>query len=209
MTGRAPDALDRALERVAREGPARRAIAVGASAGGPAALLELLPALDPALDAAVIVVLHVGAEGPDLLPSLLDPRSALPVVLARERRPLLPGVVHFAPSGYHLEVERDRRFSLSADARVCYSRPSIDVLFMSAAAAYGADLAGVVLSGASSDGAAGLAMIRDLGGLALVQTPTDAEIDTMPAAALARAGADLCAPVAGLAQRLSLFGQSR
>ena len=207
MNRRLPDALDRALDRATREGPARRAVVVGASAGGPAALQQLLPGLDPALDAAVVVVVHVGPDGPDLLPSLLDRGSALPVVLATERRPLVPGVVHFAPSGYHLEVERDRRFSLSADARVCYSRPSIDVLFTSAAAAYGESLAGVVLSGASSDGAEGLGTIRDLGGLALVQTPTEAEIDTMPAAALARAGADLCAPVTELAQRINAFGR--
>jgi len=209
VTGRAPDALDQARARAAREGPAQRAVVIGASAGGPAALRQLLPALDAALDAAVIVVLHVGTDGPDLLPALLDPHSPLPLVLARERCPLLPGVVHVAPSGYHLEVERDRRFSLSADARVCYSRPSIDVLFMSAAAAYGADLAGVVLSGASDDGAAGLQTIRDLGGLALVQTPTDAEIVTMPAAALARAGADFCAPLADLARRINAFARGR
>lgn len=186
--------------------PASRAVVIGASAGGPSALGRLLAALHPALDAAVVVVNHVGAQGPDFLPNVLGRHSALLTTLARERCPVLAGVIHIAPSGYHLEIDRDRKFSLSVDPRVCYSRPSIDVLFASAAEAFGEALAGVVLTGASNDGAQGLKRIRELGGLAYVQAPSEAEIDIMPRAALQHAGADLCAPLEAIAAALNVFG---
>lgn len=188
--------------------PATRAIVIGASAGGPPALGRLLAALDPEPDVGIAVVNHVGADGPDLLPAILARLSGRAVILAQERCPLSGGLVHVAPSGYHLEVGRDRCFSLSVDPRVCYSRPAIDVLFASAAEAYGDALAGVVLTGASSDGAEGLKRIRELGGRAFVQEPSEAEVDTMPLAALQRAGADLCAPLAMLAEALTAFGRN-
>lgn len=185
---------------------ARRAVVVGASAGGPSAIGRLLHGLAPDLDVAVVVVNHVGADGGDLLAPILGRSSALPVELAQERRPVKSGLVQVAPGGYHLEIDRDRNFSLSVDSRVCYSRPAIDILFASAAEAFGDALAGVVLTGASSDGAEGLRRIRELGGLAFVQAPLEAEIDIMPRAALERAGADLCASVAALAAALNAFG---
>ncbi len=188
--------------------PAPCAIVIGASAGGPATLGRLLAALGPRPDVGIAVVNHVGADGPDLLPDILTRLSGRRVVLAQERCPLAGGLVHVAPSGYHLEVGRDRCFSLSVEARVCYSRPSIDVLFASAAEAYGDALAGVVLTGASSDGAEGLKRIRELGGRAFVQEPSEAEVDTMPLAALQRAGADLCAPLSALAEALDAFGRT-
>lgn len=185
---------------------AARLVAIGGSAGAPGALLRLLPALDPGLDAAVAVVVHVGADGPDLLASILARLSPLPVELARERTPARAGVVHVAPAGYHLLVERDGCFALSVDEKVCCSRPAIDVLFASAADAYGGAAAGVLLTGASSDGAQGLRRIRRRGGLALVQEPSEAEVDVMPRAALDLGGADLCAPLAELAVRINGFG---
>lgn len=191
----------------ARPDAAPRAIVIGASAGGPPALGRLLAALEPRPDVGIAVVNHVGADGPDLLPTILTRLSGRSVVLAQERWPLTGGLVHVAPSGYHLEVGRDRFFSLSVDPRVCYSRPAIDVLFASAAEAYGDALAGVVLTGASSDGAEGLKRIRELGGRAFVQEPSEAEVDTMPLAALACAGADLCAPLATLAEALNAFAR--
>ncbi|MFS8036804.1 chemotaxis protein CheB [Xanthobacter sp. AM11] len=188
-------------------GPARRAVVIGASAGGPSALQRLLPDLDPDLDAAVVVVVHLGPDGPDLLPSILDASSALPVVLAEERRPVVSGLVQVAPSGYHLLVDREWHFNLTTDERVCYSRPSIDVLFKSAGEAYQDLVAGVVLTGASSDGADGLRRIRELGGVALIQEPAEAEVDTMPRAALERAGADFCGPLALIAARINRYGR--
>ncbi|WP_454918895.1 chemotaxis protein CheB [Xanthobacter sediminis] len=183
--------------------PSARAVVIGASAGGPGALHRLLARLDPDLPAAVVVVVHVGADGRDLLPEVLAQRSALPVSLARERMEVAPGRVHVAPGGYHLLIEPDRHFSLSVDPKVCFSRPSIDVLFETAARAYRSSVIGVVLTGASGDGAAGLAQIRQAGGLALVQAPEDAEVPTMPQAALERAGADVCAPLEALAAHIN------
>lgn len=213
MTGRAEAVVARraatqaAGDVIHPAAPADRLVVIGGSAGGPAALLRLLPALDPGLGAAVAVVIHVGADGPDLLPSILDVTAALPVMLAAERLPVVAGIIYIAPSGYHLLVGRDRRFALSVDEKVCSSRPSIDVLFKSAGEAYRGAVAGVLLTGASSDGAEGLGRIRELGGLALIQDPAEAEVDTMPRAALDRAGADLCAPLAALAARINGFGR--
>ncbi|MFG1478464.1 chemotaxis protein CheB [Xanthobacter sp. V4C-4] len=180
-----------------------RVVVIGASAGGPGALQRLLAALDRDLPAAVVVVNHVGQDGPDLLPDVLAARSALPVALARERMPVTAGRVHVAPAGYHLMIEPDYHFSLSVDPKVCFSRPAIDVLFETAARACQSSLIAVVLTGASCDGAEGLVQVRLSGGLALVQAPEDSEVPTMPQAALDRAGADLCAPLADLAARIN------
>lgn len=184
-----------------------QAIVIGCSAGGLIALEKLFSALDPALAPAVVVCCHTGSSNVDMLCELLAMHSALPVAEAQERAPVTPGVIHVAPTGYHLLVETNRRFSLSVDERVSYSRPSIDVLFESAAEAYRDELVGVVLTGANSDGAAGLAAIRRLGGVAVVQDPSDAEVGAMPAAALATAGADHCLPLARIAPLLNRLCQ--
>ncbi len=183
--------------------PAIEAIAIGCSMGGMSALKRLLGALDPQLPAAVIVCSHTGSSSVDLLCELLARHSALPVLEARERCPIRAGMVHVAPSGYHLLVEHDRHFALSVDAPECFSRPSIDALFASAAGAYGAALVGLVLTGASPDGARGLADIRNHGGVAIVQEPADAQAPTMPLAALELAGADHCLPLARIAPLLN------
>lgn len=113
------------------------------------------------------------------------------------------GVIHVAPEGYHLLIEYSRRFSYSVDERVSFSRPSIDVLFTSAARVYRKELIGLILSGANADGAEGLLAIRRLGGRALVQDPREAEMQAMPLAAVSHAGCDLCAPVATLADYIN------
>lgn len=183
------------------------AIVIGCSAGGLDALKPLLRALDPTLPQAVIVCSHSGDQG-SLLGELLARHSPLPVREAHERWPVQAGVVHLAPAGYHLLIERDRRFAYSVDAPVHYSRPSIDVLFESAADAFGAGLIGVMLTGASADGAYGLARIRAAGGLAVVQDPTEASAAAMPQAALDRAGADHCLPLAQIAPLLNQLAHS-
>jgi two-component system chemotaxis response regulator CheB len=179
------------------------AIVIGCSAGGLDALKSLLHALDPLLHQAVIVCSHRGDQTTDLLGSLLARHARLPVREARERCPAEAGTIHLAPPGYHLLIERDRHFALSVDSPVHYSRPSIDVLFESAAEAYGARLAGVMLTGASADGARGLARIRHGGGLAIVQDPAEALAPAMPQAALDHAGADHCLPLARIAPLLN------
>lgn len=182
---------------------APEAIVIGCSAGGLTALETLLAALDPLLPQPLVVCCHTGSSNVDMLCELLSCHAALPVIEAREREPLQPGMVHVAPSGYHLLVEPDRRFALSVDPRVSFARPSIDVLFDSAAAAYRDTLVGVVLTGANKDGAEGLATIRRLGGVAIVQEPGDAESPTMPQAALDHAGADHRLPLAAVAPLLN------
>lgn len=180
-----------------------KAVVIGTSAGGPAALQVLLARLDPKLAAAVVVLSHVGPNGPDLLADILAPTCPLPTRIAQERTAVEPGVVHIAPSGYHLLIERDHTFSLSVDPKVHFSRPAIDVLFVSAAAAYGPALAGVVLTGASRDGATGLADIREAGGYAMVQDPREAAFTTMPQSAIEIAGAELCAPLIVIAEHIN------
>lgn len=183
-------------------------IVIGCSAGGLRALRPLLDALDPQLPQAVVVCSHQADDGADMLCELLAPHSTLPVYEARERSAVQPGTIHVAPAGYHLLIERDRRFALSVDAPVHFSRPAIDVLFESAADAYGAAAVGVMLSGANADGAQGLACIRRAGGLGVVQDPADAQASAMPQAALDHAGADHCLPLARIAPLLNTLGDT-
>lgn len=180
-------------------------IAIGCSLGGLNALKVLLAGLDPQLRLPVLVCCHT-AGSVDVLRQLLAAHSALPVVEAGERQPVTAGVVHIAPGGYHLLLESHRHFALSIDEPVCFSRPSIDVMFSSVADVYLSGTLGVVLTGASRDGAEGLARIRACGGTAIVQTPASAEASTMPQAALDLAGADHCVAleeIAPLLNRLS------
>lgn len=178
------------------------AIAIGCSAGGVDALMTLLGGLDPHLPQTVLVCCH-RSDTMDILSDVLGRASALPVRDAVERELAQPGIVQLAPAGYHLLVERDRQFALSADARVNYARPSIDVLLCSAAEVWRQALIGVILTGANADGAAGLRRIRELGGVAVVQSPADAEAAVMPQAALDRAGADYALPLSHIAPLLN------
>jgi two-component system chemotaxis response regulator CheB len=157
-------------------------IVIGASWGGLTALRAVLGPLDTGLAACVLVVQHRGHEDGHLL-DLLTGHCALEVREAEDKDALVHGHVLIAPRDYHLLVERDA-VALSVDEPVRFSRPSIDVLFESAAA-LGPRVVGVVLTGSNADGAAGLAAIRRSGGLAIVQDPADAERAEMPAAALA------------------------
>lgn len=179
------------------------AIVVGASAGGIAALTRLLAAPRASFRPAVLVVLHLPPNRPSVLQRVFGERCALPVREAVDKDPIDVGTVYLAPPDYHLQVEPDRTVSLSFDEPVNYSRPSIDVLFESAAHAYGASLLGIVLTGASADGAAGLRAVRACGGRAWVQDPVDAEVPLMPESALAVAGADDVLTLDGMCRRLS------
>jgi two-component system chemotaxis response regulator CheB len=159
-------------------------VAMGASWGGLAALRKVLAALPADFAAPIVVAQHRMSSGDDeLLPSLLNSVTPLDVREATDKAPLAPGHVLVAPPGYHLLVEVGEA-SLSGDAPVRFSRPSIDVLLESTAEAYRERAVGVVLTGANDDGAAGLAAIRRRGGVALVQDPAEAERAEMPAAAL-------------------------
>ena len=179
-----------------------QAVVIGASAGGVRALAGLLGGLRPDFPLPLVVVQHIGADGADSLPHHLAAVSPLPVREAEEKLAVEPGAVYLAPPDYHLLIEKDRTFSLSQEERVNFVRPSIDVLFETAAAAYGPRLIGIVLTGANHDGSAGLKQVREHGGLAIVQDPGDAESDVMPRAALAVAGADHIVAAADIADLL-------
>ena len=161
-------------------------VVIGTSAGGVDALSALLPALPADAQAAVFVVIHLPRERPSLLADLFGAKCAAPVREAQDKEPVEPGTVYFAPPDYHLLVDVGPQLSLSADELVNFSRPSVDVLFESAADVYGSHLLGVVLTGASHDGAAGLAAVQRAGGRAVVQRPDTAQVPLMAEAALQR-----------------------
>jgi two-component system chemotaxis response regulator CheB len=183
------------------------AIAIGGSAGSVAALEAILPKL-PATSPPVLVVVHVLPTMPPLLAELFGPQCAMRVVEAEPGAIIERGVVYFAPADYHFLVEPDRRCALSVEPPLHFSRPSIDVLFESAAVAYERTLAAVVLTGASDDGARGLAAVARAGGMTFVQDPETAEYRTMPAAALMAAKNARSLPLAALADQLASFGDS-
>ncbi len=161
------------------------AIVMGASAGAVEALSGILPTLPRTFALPILIVVHVPPDHRSALPELFGGKCALLVKEAEDKEPIGRGTIYFAPPNYHLLVEQDRSISLSSDEPLNYSRPSIDVLFESAADVFQSSLAGVVLTGANSDGARGLRRICESGGLGLVQLPHAAEVSTMPAAALA------------------------
>ncbi|MES2634247.1 MAG: chemotaxis protein CheB [Pseudomonadota bacterium] len=175
-----------------------RLVAIGASAGGVEALLTLLSGLPRGYGVSVAVVLHLREERDSLLANLFAARCAIPVSEAIDKQPAQPGVIYFAPPGYHLLLESDCSFSLSCDAPERFSRPSIDVFFASAADALGPDLACVLLTGANDDGSRALAYAGGLGALTVVQDPAQAQNSDMPAAAIARRAPDYILPLEGI-----------
>jgi two-component system chemotaxis response regulator CheB len=178
------------------------AVVIGASAGGIQALSVLLPALPPSLRAAVFIVLHLPRDKPSVLPDIFKPKCALPVYEAEDKQPVVPGSVYFAPANYHLLIDQGPQCALSADDPVHHSRPSIDVLFESAADVYRDRLLGIILTGANEDGAVGLATVKDLGGITVVQQPETAQAPLMVRSALAMRPADWVLPLDEIAALL-------
>ncbi len=160
------------------------AVVIGGSAGAFEGITQILAALPAEFSLPIAIVLHVPAGKPSLLARVLDPYCVLPVGEVDDKQAIEPGNVYIAPPDYHLLVERTGHFSLSIDPPVHFSRPAIDVLFESAAEVYGPSLIGVLLSGANEDGALGLATIKRLGGVTIVQTLDSSRARTMPEAAL-------------------------
>jgi two-component system, chemotaxis family, protein-glutamate methylesterase/glutaminase len=161
-----------------------QAVVIGVSAGGIAALEKILPEIQKDCTLSVMIVQHITADGGNYLVEHFSSCCPLPVVGAEDKQSIESGTIYFAPANYHLLVERQKTFALSLDAKINYSRPSIDVLFETAAEAYCQRLVGVVLTGANADGAAGLARVKEMGGLTIVQSPDSAEVATMPRAAI-------------------------
>lgn len=182
--------------------PPLEAVVIGTSAGGLAALSRLVSGLSSHFPLPILVVQHVPAGTPTQLAEIFQRKTGLRVKEADEKEALRPATLYFAPPGYHLLLESDRSLSLSQDDAVHFSRPSIDVLFESAADALGPALLGILLTGANEDGAAGLAAIHYAGGLTIVQDPAEAEVDTMPRAALQRFAPDYLLPLRDIHQLL-------
>lgn len=179
-------------------------LVIGLSAGGTPLVKQLLAALPKEYSLAVAIVAHLPQGYESNLAQLLDAVTDLPVTTARDKEPIVAGHVYVAPPDYHLLVEQNRRFSfaLSEDEPVKSVRPSIDVLFKSAAEVFEAGLIAVVLSGANSDGADGMAAVKQLGGLCMVLNPLDAEFSTMPNAVIKQVDVDY---IAGIEDIISLL----
>ncbi|WP_045163917.1 chemotaxis protein CheB [Stutzerimonas stutzeri] len=171
------------------------AVVIGASAGGLAALSMLVEGLTSDLRQPLLMVQHVPPSGPTQLAEIFRRKTALRVKEADDKEVVRGGTLYFAAPGYHLLVEADLSLSLSQDDAVHFSRPSIDVLFESAADAWGDRVAGILLTGANEDGAAGLEAIRRSGGVTIVQDPEEAEVPTMPLSALQRFAPDYILPL--------------
>ena len=160
------------------------AVVIGASAGALEALSAILPKLPASFPLPVMVVVHIPADRSSVLADLFRAKCRLPVQEAEDKEPIVPGAIYFAPPDYHLLVESNKCVALSSDEPELFSRPSIDVLFETAADAYGAGLIAIILTGANHDGAKGLRAVIDAGGAALVQDPEGAFASAMPEAAI-------------------------
>lgn len=176
-------------------------VAIGTSWGGLAALTRLLGDLPRDFPIPIAVVQHRSKESERLLPQLLQDATDLKVCEAEDKDPLAPGTVHLAPADYHALIDTGL-ITLTVEDPVRFSRPSIDLLFMSAADTYRECAVGIVLTGANEDGSRGLQHLVKRGGLALVQDPKNAEIPIMPAAALKAVPSAEVLSLKGIATRL-------
>jgi two-component system chemotaxis response regulator CheB len=186
--------------------PAPRVIAVGASAGGVQALQTLVSGLPADLPAALLVVLHIGSH-PSILSALLAKRGPLPAKNAVDGEPILAGRIYVAAPDRHLLVD-GHRLRLSRGPKEHHTRPAVDPLFRSAALALGPEMVGVVLTGWLDDGTAGLQAIKACGGLAVVQSPEDAQVPSMPASALRYVAVDHSVPIASMAALLASLARA-
>jgi len=160
------------------------AIVIGVSAGGLAALSAILQGLPADFPLPLIVIQHRSKDQRTLLEEVMQAKCSIRVKQADEKEKIEDGVVYFAPADYHLLIEKDRSFSLNCEEPVNFSRPSIDLLFETASEVYMNKLIGIILTGASSDGAAGIRAIKERGGLTIAQDPEHALFPAMPQAAI-------------------------
>lgn len=181
-------------------------IVIGASAGAIEAISAILARLPADFAIPILIVIHLPADRRSLVAEVFQAKCPLVVKEADDKEPIRPGTVYVAPPDYHLLVEEDRRISLADDEPVLYSRPSIDVLFESAADAFGAAAMGIVLTGANSDGARGLRQIAERGGQTVVQQPATAYASAMPQAALELAPASKVLDLAEIPRLLNSLG---
>jgi two-component system, chemotaxis family, protein-glutamate methylesterase/glutaminase len=186
-------------DMVSKERLPYEAIVIGSSAGGLDALGVFLPLLHSGLPVPILIVQHISASSDSFMVTYFDRICGLRVKEGEEKEQLAGGTVYFAPPDYHLLVEADKTISLSNEEKVNYSRPSIDVLFETASWAYGKHLIGIILTGANWDGAAGCELIKNNGGLTIVQDPKTASVPRMPEAVIERFKPDHVLPLVDIA----------
>lgn len=179
-----------------------KAIVIGVSAGGVDALSRLFAELPANFSLPILTVQHIHSDERGVLAEFLNSLSTLTVKEAMDKEPVQSGHIYLAPPNYHLLVERGETLALSVDDRVNYSRPSIDVLFESAATVWRERLIGVVLTGTNRDGASGLQRIHELGGVTMVEDPKTAVYPIMPQAALDATNVDLVLPLSEIESAL-------
>lgn len=184
-------------------------VAIGASSGGLEAMITMLQHLPAAYTTPTVLVLHQRANRESGVPEMLSRYTHLAVVEPEDKQRIDPGYLYVAPPNYHLLVEREKTFSLSLDAPVNYSRPSIDMLLESAAIAYGANLIACVLSGANADGTAGAQIVKQRGGRVYVQTPESSTMPIMPLSVAKHVSIDGAFPPVVLAQQLMTLMAAR
>jgi len=161
-----------------------KAVVIGVSAGGMAALSELFPKIPSNFPIPIFVVQHIHKSQSGYLITYYNGLSNLSVKEAKDKEKAVPGKIYFASPDYHMLIEEDETFSISTDEKVNYSRPSIDVLFESAADVYKDSLIGIILTGANNDGSEGIRKIKQNGGYTIAQDPQEAEFLVMPKSAI-------------------------
>lgn len=179
-----------------------KVIVVGASYGGMEAIKTLLSSLPENFKVPMIVVLHIGNNSVSGFLGFLNKNTTFKVKEAGEKEKISPKTVYFAPPNYHLQLEADYSLSLSTDAKVNFSRPSIDVLFETAAWTCRNDLTGILLTGSNSDGSAGLQTIQKYGGITIVENPETAFAKAMPSSAIELFKPDFVLNIDEIAEKL-------
>lgn len=182
-----------------------KAIVIGSSAGGLHALKTIFSFLESDFSTPIIVVQHISPHSDNYITTHLNQICKIKVKEANEKESIENGTIYFSPPNFHLLIEENFTFSLTTEDRVNFARPSIDVLFETAAYAYRESLIGIVLTGANNDGATGLKKIKKLRGLTIVQDPKTAEVETMPSCAIKESKVDYILSLEEIAQLLIIL----
>jgi len=161
-----------------------KAIVIGGSAGSLNAIIEILKEINNDIKIPIIILVHLSDDYENELPKILDKYVKGIIKEAEDKEEIKENIIYIAPSMYHLQIEDNLKFSLLYSEKVNFSRPSIDILFETAAESYNGELLGILLTGANSDGAKGLKRIEELGGYVIVQEAITAYSAIMPEAAI-------------------------
>jgi two-component system chemotaxis response regulator CheB len=165
-------------------------VVIGGSSGSLEVVLGILRVLPEHYPVPILLVIHRSTDQESLLHEVLSLKSNMAVREVEEKEEIRPSTVYVAPADFHVLIEKDKTFSLDYSEKISYSRPSIDVSFISAAEVFQEHLMGILLSGANDDGAQGIQEIKKQGGYCVIQDPADAVVDYMPAQALKRVQPD-------------------